>query len=89
MINKEAIILNESGFHLRPAQLFMEKANEFSSDINIINEDGDQTDAKSILGLMTLGLVKGSKLTLELDGEDEEAAATALLELINSKFGEE
>lgn len=89
MIRREATIQNASGFHIRPAQLFVEKAAEFKSQIYVKNEEGNETDGKSILGLMTLGFEMGSKMILEIDGEDEESTAAALIDLINSKFGEE
>lgn len=89
MVSKKAVILNESGFHIRPAQLFVEKASEFKSDIEVKSEDGIEADGKSILGLMTMGLVKGSKIIIQAIGDDEAAAIDALVELIDSKFGEE
>lgn len=89
MIRRESTIQNAEGFHIRPAQLFMEKANEFRSDVMVLTEDGMEADGKSILGLMTLGLETGAKIILEIDGEDEAAAADALVELINNKFGEQ
>lgn len=89
MLTKETTVQNAMGFHIRPAQLFVDKANEFKSDITVKNEDGMETNGKSILGLMTMGYEFGSKIIIEVDGEDEEAAAEALLSLINNKFGEE
>lgn len=86
---KEAIIQNATGFHIRPAQLFSEKANEFKSDIKVRNEEGMEVDGKSILGLMTMGCTFGSKITIIADGVDEENAVNALVDLVNSKFGEE
>ncbi len=89
MTTVEGILQNKAGFHIRPAQLFMEKANEFKSTVKVRNEDGLEVDGKSILGLMTMGLAFGSKIIIVADGEDEQAAAQALLDLVNSKFGEE
>lgn len=89
MIRVEGILQNKSGFHIRPAQLFMEKANEFKSDVKVRNEEGIEADGKSILGLMTMGFEYGSKIIIETNGDDEEMAANALLDLVNSKFGEE
>ncbi|SMC52681.1 phosphocarrier protein [Sporomusa malonica] len=85
----EGILQNKTGFHIRPAQLFMEKAIEFKANVAVRNEDGMETDGKSILGLMTMGFEYGSKIIIETNGEDEEMAANALLDLVNSKFGEE
>lgn len=89
MLSRETTIQNAMGFHIRPAQIFVDKANEFKSDIKVKNEDGMETDGKSILGLMTMGYEFGSKIIIEVNGEDEILAAEALMELINSKFGEE
>ncbi|MFD0694470.1 HPr family phosphocarrier protein [Paenibacillus sp. GCM10027628] len=91
MISKELTIRNESGFHIRPAQLFTEKAASFQSTVKIqyINEPNNViVDGKSILGLMTLGLEKGSVITVTTDGPDEQAALDALAELVDSGFGE-
>jgi phosphocarrier protein HPr len=85
----EGILQNKTGFHIRPAQLFMEKANEFKANVTVRNEDGMEADGKSILGLMTMGFECGSKIIIETNGDDEEKAGSALLELVNSKFGEE
>jgi phosphocarrier protein HPr/phosphocarrier protein len=89
MLSRETTIQNSMGFHLRPAQLFVDKANEFESDITVKNEEGMETDGKSILGLMTMGYEFGSRIIVEADGADEAAAVEALIELIVSKFGEE
>ncbi|AEF95516.1 Phosphotransferase system, phosphocarrier protein HPr [Desulfotomaculum nigrificans CO-1-SRB] len=88
MVTKEVTILNETGLHARPAQLFVQKAGEFQSEIKIKKEDGSAADAKSILGLMSLGLTKGTKITIEASGDDAEQAAAALVRLVEEKFGE-
>lgn len=91
MLTKEVAIRNASGFHIRPAQLFTEKATTFQSKI-IVNfckgADTAVADGKSILGLMTLGLEKGSVITLSADGPDEQEALDSLVELVESGFGE-
>ncbi|WP_248929605.1 HPr family phosphocarrier protein [Paenibacillus hamazuiensis] len=91
MLTKDVTIRNESGFHIRPAQLFTEKAASFQSDVKVIvHKDADNTevDGKSILGLMTLGLEKGSVITIATEGSDAEAALDALTSLVESGFGE-
>lgn len=89
MFAKEITIQNASGFHIRPAQLFTEKAGAFQSKI-LIKPQGTNTevDGKSILGLMTLGLGKGSVITLSAEGPDEEQAVNDLSQLVESGFGE-
>ncbi|PWK06652.1 HPr family phosphocarrier protein [Tumebacillus permanentifrigoris] len=88
MIREQVTIQNDQGFHVRPAQLFVTESNKFSSTIKLITENDNTVDGKSILGLMTLGLAQGSTVTITAEGADEEAAVRALVELVNSKFGE-
>ncbi|KPV56681.1 serine kinase [Paenibacillus sp. A3] len=91
MLTKEVTIRNASGFHIRPAQLFTEKATTFQSKITVnFHKESDtaEADGKSILGLMTLGLEKGSVVTLSADGPDEREALDSLVELVESGFGE-
>lgn len=88
MATKEVIIINETGLHARPAQLFIQKASEFQSVIKVIKEDGSEGDAKSILGMMSLGLAKGTKIAIKASGDDEEQAVAALVELVEQGFGE-
>ncbi|MDF2922138.1 MAG: hypothetical protein K0R57_1052 [Paenibacillaceae bacterium] len=82
-------IRNESGFHIRPAQLFTEKAATYQSTI-LLQPEGHsaQIDGKSILGLMTLGLTKGTVLRITTEGPDEAEALDTLIKLVESGFGE-
>ena len=89
MHTQQATIQNQEGFHVRPAQLFVQTANQFKSTIKVLTPNGGHIDAKSILGLMTLGLEKGAILTIVADGDDEKEAVQALADLVDSKFGEE
>lgn len=85
----QVTIKNESGFHIRPAQLFTEKAGAFQSSILLKPEGMDMAvDGKSILGLMTLGLSKDAVLTITAEGSDEAEAVRVLAELVESGFGE-
>jgi phosphocarrier protein HPr/phosphocarrier protein len=89
MLQKQVTIRNEAGFHIRPAQLFSEKAGSFQSAINVKPEGQDAAiDAKSILGLMTLGLSKGSMMIITAEGPDEESAVDTLARLVEEGFGE-
>ncbi|WP_106767603.1 HPr family phosphocarrier protein [Paenibacillus faecalis] len=88
MVTKRLTILNEQGFHVRPAQLFTDKATGFAATIKVKNANGDEADAKSMLGLMTLGLAKGDQITIEADGPDEQEAIVSLTQMIESLFGE-
>ena len=77
MFNKEVIVRCESGLHNRQATYFVQKANEFESNIWV--ESGSRKmNAKSLLGIMSLGIVTGSKIMLSAAGPDAEAAINAL-----------
>jgi phosphocarrier protein HPr len=88
MYIKQATIVNEEGMHMRPAQLLTEKASKFTSHITLTTDENDVIDVKSILGLMSLGLAKGSVVTLKAEGEDEQQAVDALAEFFAEGFGE-
>ena len=87
MYVKEAIVNNQVGLHARPATFFIQKANEFKSSI-WVEKDDRRVNAKSLLGVLSLGIVKGTTINLIADGPDEEAAIKALVELIDSEFTE-
>lgn len=87
MIMKEAVINNQVGLHARPATFFIQKANEFKSSI-WIEKDERRVNAKSLLGVLSLGIVKGTTVTLVADGADEQEAIDTLTALINSDFSE-
>ena len=77
MYSKEVIVRCESGLHNKQATYFVQKANEFESSIWL--ESGNRKmNAKSLLGIMSLGIISGSTVTLSAVGADEEAAVTAL-----------
>ena len=85
MYVKDVTINNQVGLHARPATFFIQKANEFKSSIWVEREDR-RVNAKSLLGVLSLGIVKGTTVSLIADGADEEAAVEALVELINTEF---
>lgn len=87
-MKKELIIQNKVGLHARPASIFVQTANKFKSDI-IVEKDGNKVNAKSILGVLSLGAEKGAHIIIEAKGEDENEAIEALESLIENKFGEE
>ncbi len=77
MFNKEVVVRCESGLHNRQATYFVQKANEFESSIYL--ESGNRRmNAKSLLGIMSLGIVTGTTVTLSATGPDAEAAVNAL-----------
>ena len=81
MINKEVVVRCESGLHNRQATYFVQKANEFESSI-WLESDNRKMNAKSLLGIMSLGIVTGAEVTLIATGSDEEAAVNALEALL-------
>lgn len=89
MLEKKFTIGCKQGFHLRPAQALMEAATGFSSSI-VIKKDGseNEADAKSILGLMSLGLDYNQSVTVQVEGDDETEAMAAVEKLFLSNFGE-
>lgn len=87
MLTKEVTINNQVGLHARPATFFIQKANEFKSSI-WIEKDDRKVNAKSLLGVLSLGIVKGTAIKLIADGSDEKEALTTLELLIVSDFTE-
>ena len=87
MISKEVVIDNQVGLHARPATFFIQKANEFKSSIWVEKEER-RVNAKSLLGVLSLGIVKGTAVKIIADGADEEAAIETLAALIDSDFSE-
>ena len=87
MITKEVVINNQVGLHARPATFFIQKANEFKSSIWVEKEER-RVHAKSLLGVLSLGIVKGTTIKIIADGADEDAAIATLAELIDSDFNE-
>jgi len=87
MITKEVVINNQVGLHARPATFFIQKANEFKSSI-WIEKDDRRVNAKSLLGVLSLGIVKGTAINIIADGADEADALKTLSELIDSDFSE-
>ena len=81
MFNKEVVVRCESGLHNRQATYFVQKANEFESSIWLESENR-KMNAKSLLGIMSLGIVTGSSVKLSAVGSDEEAAVSALETLL-------
>ena len=87
MIREKVTIVNDAGLHARPAAALVKLASKFKCDF-YIHMYGYKVNGKSILGVMTLAAEQGAKLELELNGEDEDEAAQAIIELIEDGFGE-
>ena len=87
MVTKEVLVGCASGLHNKQATYFVQKANEFESSI-WLESDNRKMNAKSLLGVLSLGIVKGTSINLIADGPDEKEAVEALIELISSNFSE-
>lgn len=82
MVNKTVQITNETGLHTRPGNEFVTKAKTFDSAIEVANETGKKVKGTSLLKLLSLGIKKGSKVTVYVDGPDEQKALDELCDLL-------
>ncbi|MEO8503236.1 MAG: HPr family phosphocarrier protein [Acidobacteriota bacterium] len=87
MIERKVEIVNRLGLHARAAAKLVHTAGSFRSRVTLI-KDGEEVDAKSILGLLLLAAAQGSKVILRTEGEDEAAAMDSVCGLIAGRFGE-
>ena len=87
MYTHEITVNNEVGLHARPATFFIQKANEFKSSI-WVEKDERRVNAKSLLGVLSLGIVGGTTIRIIADGADEEQAVAGLVKLVESGFAE-
>lgn len=87
MVQSDTTIINKLGLHARASGVLTQTVMPFKSDVWIIR-NGRRVNAKSIMGVMMLAAGIGSTLTIEADGEDEQAALDAVLAVIADKFGE-
>ena len=85
MEEREATVKNRLGIHARPSALLVQTAKKFSSEITLV-KDGLEVNGKSILGVMMLEAVVGSKIRVRAEGEDEAVAAKKMFKLIESAF---
>ena len=87
MYSKVATVNNQVGLHARPATFFIQKANEFKASIWVEKEER-RVNAKSLLGVLSLGIVGGTTIRIIADGADEKDAVEGLVKLVNSGFAE-
>ena len=89
--SKDIVVSNKLGLHARPAMQFVDVANQFKSDIKVLKfgEEPGEADGKSVMQMIILAATEGTKMRIDADGDDAEAAVKALAELFASKFGEE
>lgn len=88
MYVKDVVVQNQVGLHARPATFFIQKANEFKASIWIEKEER-RVNAKSLLGVLSLGIVGGTQIKIIADGSDEQVAVNALVDLVESGFSDE
>lgn len=87
MCNKEVTVNNKVGLHARPATFFIQKANEYKSSI-WVEKDDRRVNAKSLLGVLSLGIVGGATIKVIADGSDEQDAVDGLVALVESGFAD-
>lgn len=87
MVAQDVTVKNRAGIHARPAGMIVTLANKFSSQI-FIEKDNDKINAKSIMGLITLGVLCDTTIKVTAEGKDEGAAVEALVRLIDNRFEE-
>ncbi len=85
MFVKDVVVQNQVGLHARPATFFIQKANEFKSSIWIEKEER-RVNAKSLLGILSLGIVGGTSIRIIADGTDEQEAVDGLVDLVEGGF---
>ncbi len=90
MITRSVVISNKSGLHARPASEFVSLAKEYKSRvwIKVLPDSMEEIDAKSILQILTSGLVAGTCISISAEGPDEIDAVNSLVELVANRFGE-
>ena len=87
MYLKDVTVKNQVGLHARPATFFIQKANESKSSVWVEKEER-RVNAKSLLGVLSLGIVGGTNIRIIADGVDEQAAVDSLVKLVESAFAE-
>jgi phosphocarrier protein HPr len=87
-VKRVVVVPNKQGMHARPAEMFVRRAQQFQSKIEIVH-DGYRVEAKSIMNLLTLGATQGTELVIEAEGSDAQEAVDALAEVIEKRFLEE
>ena len=87
MYVKEVLVQNKAGLHARPATFFIQKANEYKSSI-WLEKDERKVNAKSLLGVLSLGIIGGTSVKIFADGADEVDAVEVLVDLINTGFAD-
>lgn len=88
MVEKKVVVLNENGMHARPAAMIVETSSQYRSTI-VLDNGGVESNAKSIMGILTLSAVCGTEIIVRCDGSDEAEALEAVSNLFITRFGQE
>jgi len=83
VVSKDVVVNNSTGLHARPATLLVKKASSFKSDVSI-EFNGKKANVKSLIGVLSLGVTKDSKITVMASGDDETLAVEEIVKLIDS-----
>ncbi len=89
MVERDVVVLNDPGLHTRPASMLASLAARFRSRIALTDGANQSVDCKSIMGILMLAAITGTRLTISADGEDEELAVGAIERLFASEFDDE
>lgn len=84
MAEQSVVVKLKTGLHARPAALFVQEANKFSSDIFVVKKE-KKVNAKSIMGIMSLAISSGTEIKIEANGSDEEQAVQSLVQLVSQE----
>jgi len=87
-MEREVVVMNKQGLHARPATAFVQEAGKYKGDVTI-EKEGKSANAKSILGILSLGIANGNTIKIKAEGEGAEEVVEALVKLVENKFGEE
>ena len=89
--SRDIIVINKLGLHARPAMQFVDLANQFKSEIKVtkFGEEPGEADGKSVMQMIILAAMPGTKMRIDADGDDAEEAVKKLAELFETGFGEE
>ena len=86
--SRTVVVTNEVGLHARPAALFVKTARQFPATTIRVGRDGRDADARSIIGILTLEVMKGTPITISTEGPDAEAALAAMVGIVEAGLGE-
>jgi phosphocarrier protein HPr len=84
MFQKEIVINNHTGLHARPASELVELCSKFESDITLVKDDEEEINAKSIISILSAGIYQGTRISLQIEGPDEDTASTQVVKFLEN-----